>query len=89
MWRFWRELPPRGRIGIFFGAWHARPLLDCILGRISRPELDQALDQIVEFERMLHREGVLLLKFWLHLSRNAQKRRLKQLEADPASAGGS
>jgi polyphosphate:AMP phosphotransferase len=83
MWRFWRELPPRGRIGIFFGAWYAQPLLDCTLGRISRAELDLTLNQILELEQMLHREGVLLLKFWLHLSREAQKRRLKQLEADP------
>ena len=35
---------------------------------------------------MLHREGVLLVKFWLHLSRNAQKGRLKALEADPRQA---
>ena len=83
MWRFWRALPPRGRIGIFFGAWHAGPILDRTFGRITLPQLDQAIDRIVEFERMLHREGVLLVKFWLHLSRNAQKARLKALEADP------
>jgi len=83
MWRFWRELPPRGRIGIFFGAWHAGPILDRTVGRITLPQLDQAIDRIVEFEQMLHREGVLLVKFWLHLSRNAQKERLKALEADP------
>jgi polyphosphate:AMP phosphotransferase len=84
MWRFWRSLPPRGRIGIFFGAWYAQPLLDCALSRISRAELDLALDQILKFESMLHREGVLVLKFWLHLSRDAQKKRLTELEADPS-----
>jgi polyphosphate:AMP phosphotransferase len=84
MWRFWRELPPRGRLGIFFGAWYVQPLLDHTHGRIGRPELDQALDRILGFERMLHREGVLLVKYWLHLSRDAQKKRLKQLEADPS-----
>src|SRR5947208_13894607 len=83
MWRFWRELPPRGRLGIFFGAWYVQPLLDFVRGRIGRPELDQALDRILGFERMLHREGVLLVKFWLHLSRDAQKKRLKELEAEP------
>jgi polyphosphate:AMP phosphotransferase len=84
MWRFWRELPPRGRIGIFFGAWYADPMLDCALGRTSHPELDLALDPILKFERMLHREGVLLVKFWLHLSQVAQKKRLKELDADPS-----
>ncbi len=83
MWRFWQELPPRGRMAISFGAWYARPLLDHVFGRISRPELDQALDRIVELEQMLHREGVLLVKFWLHLSRDAQEVRIQKLEADP------
>src|SRR4051812_41456184 len=84
MWRFWRALPPRGRMGIFFGAWNAGPILDRVFDRITDHQLDQAIDRIVEFESMLHREGVLIVKFWLHLSRAAQKRRLKQLEADPS-----
>jgi polyphosphate:AMP phosphotransferase len=83
MWRFWRALPPRGRIGIFFGAWHAGPILDRVLDRSTGPELDQAIDRIVEFEGMLAREGVLIVKIWLHLSHHAQKKRLKKLEADP------
>ncbi len=83
MWRSWQELPPRGRMGIFFGAWYAQPLLDHVFDRISRPELDQSLDRIVELENMLHGEGVLVVKFWLHLSRDAQKKRIEQLEADP------
>src|SRR3954469_8704929 len=83
MWRFWRAIPPRGRMGIFFGAWYALPILDRVFGRITDPELDQALDRIVETERMLEREGVLLVKFWLHLSRASQKKRLKAFEADP------
>ena len=87
MWRFWRELPPRGRIGIFFGAWHAGPILDRTFGRISLAQLDQAADRVA-FERMLLRGCPQLVKFWLHLSRDAQKRRLKALEADPRSAGG-
>jgi polyphosphate:AMP phosphotransferase len=83
MWRFWRELPPRGRMAISFGAWYAQPVLDRVFGRITGPELDQSLDRITELESMLHREGVLLVKFWLHLSRDAQKERIKQLEDDP------
>jgi len=83
MWRFWRDLPPRGRMAISFGAWYAQPLLDRVFGRSGRPELDQSLDRIVELEQMLRREGVLLVKFWLHLSRDAQKVRIRRLEADP------
>ena len=83
MWRFWRDLPTRGRMGIFFGAWYAQPILDRVFDRSALPELDQSLDRIVKLEQMLGREGVLVVKFWLHLSREAQKKRIKKLEADP------
>jgi len=83
LWRSWQELPPRGRMAIAFGAWYAGPLLDHVFGRLPRPELDQALDRVVELERMLHREGVLVVKLWLHLSKDAQKARIEELEADP------
>jgi polyphosphate:AMP phosphotransferase len=86
MWRFWRALPPRGRIGIFFGAWYAPLLFDAALDHIGRPALEGALEEVLKFERMLHREGVLLVKLWLHLTRRDQKKRLAELEADPSQS---
>src|SRR5262249_12670410 len=44
--------------------------------------LDQSMERILEFERMLHNEGTLFVKLWLHLSRKEQKKRLETLEAD-------
>ncbi len=85
MWRYWSALPPAGRIGILFGAWHSDPILDRVAGKISNDELTRASERIVRFERMLVDEGALLLKFWFHLSKRAQKARLKALEADPKS----
>src|SRR5947209_6027992 len=41
MWRYWRVLPPRGRIGIFFGFWDSGPFLDRVFKRISRAKLDR------------------------------------------------
>jgi polyphosphate:AMP phosphotransferase len=83
MWRFWRALPPKGRLGIFFGAWHTQPILDRVLGRAGAAELARSTDEILRFERMLCDEGVLLLKYWFHLTEKQQRRRLKELEADP------
>jgi AMP-polyphosphate phosphotransferase len=83
MWRFWRVLPRQGRIGIFFGSWYTAPIIDRVFGRSRAAEFDQALDRIVDFERMLDAENVLLLKFWLHLSKRVQRKRLRDLEADP------
>src|SRR5262245_36599208 len=83
MWRYWRALPPRGKIGIFFSAWHSNPIVERARKAIGSAELDQAISDTVRFERMLTDEGVLLLKFWLHLSRQQQKKRLKALQKDP------
>jgi polyphosphate:AMP phosphotransferase len=81
-WRFWRVLPPRGRIGILFGSWYTMPILNRVLNGVDGPVLDQAIDDINRNERMLADEGTLLLKFWFHLSKKAQKKRLKKLEKE-------
>lgn len=86
MWRFWRALPPKGRIGVFFGAWHTAPILDRVAGRIGRGAFEAAEAEIMRLERMLVDEGVLLLKYWFHLSKPQQKKRLKALEKDPATS---
>jgi len=83
MWRYWRALPPKGRIGILFGAWHTEPIVNRVLGRIDDAQLELATEEIVRFERMLSDEGALILKFWFHLSKKAQKKRLQALEEDP------
>jgi polyphosphate:AMP phosphotransferase len=82
-WRFWRVLPRRGRIAIFFGSWYSTPILDHVLRRKKGVALDQAIDEINRYERMLVDEGTLILKFWFHLSKRAQKKRLQSLANDP------
>jgi len=83
MWRYWRELPPKGKIGIFFGHWYTDPILDRVYRRSKRSQLIQSIEEIVRFETMLSNEGALLLKFWFHLSKEKQKKRFKTLEKDP------
>ena len=86
MWRYWRALPPKGKIGVFFGAWHTQPVVDRVMGRIGAGKFDQHITEILRFEKMLTDEGVLLLKFWFHLSKEQQKKRLKALEKDPKTS---
>ena len=86
MWRFWRALPPKGRVGIFSGSWYSSPIAERISGKLNRGELDNRLDQINRFESMLVNEGAVVLKFWFHLSKEGQKKRFKKLEKDPRTA---
>jgi polyphosphate:AMP phosphotransferase len=85
MYRFWRALPPKGETGIFFGSWYSLPLVERVLGDTSEADLDRSINEIRHLERMLHNEGVLILKFWLHISEREQRKRLSALEASPAT----
>jgi len=86
LWRFWRALPPKGRIGILFGSWYTAPIIDRVFKRTSAKDLLLSIEEINHFERMLADEGALILKFWFHLSKKRQKKRLKQLESDPETS---
>lgn len=82
-WRFWLALPPCGRMGLFLSSWYSQPLLDHVYGHIDMAEFDQRLERIKAFEKTLADSGALILKFWMHLSKDAQKQRLRKLEKNP------
>jgi len=83
MWRYWRALPPKGKIGILFGSWYTAPIIDRVFRNTGRGDLLQSIEEINRFEKMLADEGALILKFWFHLSKAAQRRRLKALRSEP------
>src|ERR1044071_5056620 len=86
MWQFWRNLPKKGGLAVFVGSWYTAPLLRRVYRETTAAELDQEIDDILRFENMLVDEGVLVLKFWLHLTRKHQRKRFKKLEKDARTA---
>ncbi len=82
-WRFWRTLPARGRIGVFFGSWYTEPILKRTTGKIGGARFEAELARIAFFEESLAKDGALFVKCWFHLSKDAQKKRLKKTEKDP------
>lgn len=84
--RFWRRLPPKGQIAIFFGSWYTRPIAQHSLGQIDDAELEDALRRIVDLEEMLGREDVLLIKCWLHITKAQQGKRFRKLAGNPDTA---
>ena len=77
-WRYWRKMPPKSTIGVFFGSWYSRPIIDRVYKRNSKADFAYQLDQIVNFERLLSDDGTLIIKFWFCLSKRAQKKQLKR-----------
>ena len=83
MWRYWQALPPKGQIGILFGSWYTAPILDRVEERSSDAQMAAGVEDIIRLERLLTDEGALVLKFWFHLPKPEQKKRLEALESDP------
>lgn len=81
-WRYWRTLPARGRISIYLNSWYTDAILDRALDGSKRAYFERRLHRIAQFERMLAEDGALILKFWLHLTKKEQARRLKKLAGD-------
>ena len=77
--RFLNMLPPRGRIGIFSHSWY-RLALDEIAGTS-----ETIYDDISSFERQLDDDGCAIIKFFLHISKKEQKKRLNKMDADGSS----
>jgi AMP-polyphosphate phosphotransferase len=84
-WRYWMRLPPRGRMGIFFGSWYSEPLVERAFGRLSRARYDRMLSENAFFEQVLAEDGALVVKLWIHLSKKGLRKRLRRLEHDPAT----
>lgn len=81
-WRFWRDLPPKGQIGLSVSSWYHQPIQDFVYKRTDEAAYHAALDHIAAFERTLADDGALILKFWMHMDKATQKKRMKALEKD-------
>ena len=86
LWRFWIRLPPAGRMVIFDRSWYRRVQDDRVEKRGKTADFIRAYDDIRSFERLLTDAGYVIIKFFLHISRGEQKRRLDELRQDPNTA---
>jgi polyphosphate:AMP phosphotransferase len=82
-WRYWRALPAKGHMAMYIGSWYSEPLAQRVYGKISAAELDGDLERINSFEQELVDDGALIIKIWLHLSKEKQAKRLHTLEKNP------
>jgi polyphosphate:AMP phosphotransferase len=68
---------------MFLSAWYSQPLLRRVHRKDSPARFEEQLEEILAFEKTLADNGMLILKFWMHLGKKAQEKRLKKLEDDP------
>jgi len=83
LWRFWTRLPQLGYMSIFDRSWYERVLVERIEGFAKQDEWSRAYQEINEFERELTVSGAIILKYWLHITPEEQKRRFTERQNDP------
>ncbi len=81
MRRFWSQMPRDGKIGIFNHSWY-RLVLDGAIGVNRAPVPGNFLERVRTLEKQLTDSGTVVLKFFLHISRNEQERRFAELRSD-------
>lgn len=86
LWRFYRELPGLGGMAVFDRSWYGRVLVERVEGYAAPEQWGRAYDEIVQFERTLVLEGMILVKLWMHVSDDEQLRRFEARAADPLKA---
>ena len=83
LWRFWPKLPGWGGMAVFDRSWYGRVLVERVEGYATEEQWRRAYDEINAFEETLAAEGMILVKFWLHVSEEEQLKRFQSREKDP------
>ena len=83
LWRFWSDVPGLGGFALFDRSWYGRVLVERVEGYATDDQWQRAYDEIVQFERNLVLEGLIIIKFWVQISPDEQLRRFERRQRDP------
>src|SRR5205823_6449534 len=83
LWRFWPKLPGWGGMAVFDRSWYGRVLVERVEGYATKKQWSRAYREIAAFEQALAAEGMVIVKFWMHLSEKEQLRRFESRQRDP------
>ena len=83
LWRFWKNMPRSGHVGVWDRTYYGRVLVERVEGFCPEDDWRRAYREINEFEQHQHSYGMVICKFWLHITKQEQLRRFKSRETDP------
>jgi polyphosphate kinase 2 (PPK2 family) len=83
LWRFWMTLPSKGEMLVYDRTWYGRVLVERIEGFCTEDEWKRAYDEINNFEKTVSQDNTKIIKFFLHISKDEQKKRFKEREKNP------
>ncbi|MFR0985805.1 MAG: polyphosphate:AMP phosphotransferase [Frisingicoccus sp.] len=83
LWRFWNHMPKAGHVAIFDRTWYGRVMVERIEGFCTEEEWRRAYSEINRMEAQMADAGAIVLKFWLHIDKDEQKKRFEERMEDP------
>lgn len=86
LWRFWTKIPKRGRLAVFDRSWYHRTFEGIADGTMNRAKSGEACEEICDFERQLTDDGYVIIKLFIHISKEEQKKRFKKLESSESTS---
>jgi polyphosphate kinase 2 (PPK2 family) len=83
LWRFWRHISRAGDVTIYDRSWYGRVLVERVEGLATPEKWMRAYSEINDFEAQLVEHGIVLTKFWIHITPDEQLRRFQSREDTP------
>ncbi len=83
LWRFWNKIPKYGQVAVFDRSWYGRVLVERVEGFATDAQWKRAYGEINQFEETLVDDGAIIVKIYMHISKDEQLARFKRREADP------
>lgn len=83
LWRFWEKIPKAGHLAIFDRTWYGRVMVERIEQFCTEDEWQRAYNEINHMEEHLTNFGCIVLKFWMHIDKEEQKRRFEDRQQTP------
>ena len=81
--RYIKELPNPGEIVFFDRSWYNRAVVEPVMGFCSEQQYKEFLVQVPEFEHMMYEDGVVIIKFWLSITKEEQLKRFEGRKENP------
>lgn len=86
LWRFWTKTPAKGRIAVFDRSWYRSVQVDRFDGLTPEEGMADAYQDILSFEKQLSDDGTVIIKFFLYIDKEEQKKRFKKLDGSKETA---
>jgi polyphosphate kinase 2 len=81
--RYIQQLPNPGEIVFFDRSWYNRAIVEPVNGFCTQQQYKEFMSQVVDFERMLHNDGIQVIKLWFSISKDEQQDRFRRIKSNP------